>query len=143
MTFKSDLEFGSKYEKELIKYLGYDDFKIMGICFKDYDVEININNKIIYFEVKADRLTKKTNNICIEFQCSNLPSGITTTKANHYAYYEVIDETKHNLYIIPTNTIKKNIMNKTYSRILYGGDNGKSRFYLFDKDVYSKYLREI
>jgi hypothetical protein len=143
MTFKTDLEFGNKYEQEFIKYLGYDDFKIMEGYFKEYDVEINIDNKIIYFEVKADRLTKKTNNICIEFQCNNIPSGITTTKANHYAYYEVIDETKHNLYIIPTNTIKKNIMNKTYNKIIYGGDNGKSRFYLFNKDIYSKYLREI
>ena len=143
MTFKSDLEFGNKYEKELIDYLGYDEFKIMKGCFKDYDIEININNTIKYFEVKADRLMKKTNNICIEFECSNIMSGIATTKADFYAYYEVIDETKHNLYMIPVSRIKKNILNKSYHRIIYGGDNGKSRFYLFNKDIYSKYLIKI
>lgn len=142
-TFIKDLEFGNKYENLLIEYLGYDDAKIMDGCFKDYDIEININNKMVYFEVKADRLTNKTNNICIEFECSKLPSGITTTKANHYAYYEIIDETKHNLYIIPVSRIKKYIILNKYHRIINGGHNYNSKLYLFSKIIFSKYLINV
>lgn len=142
-TFVKDLELGNKYEKLLIEYLGYDDAKIMDGCFKDYDIEININNTMTYFEVKADRLTHKTNNICIEFECSNKPSGITTTKANHYAYYEIIDETKYNLYMIPVSRIKKYIILNKYHRIINGGHNYNCKLYLFNKIIFSKYLINV
>ena len=140
MNFKSDLEFGNKYEQEFIKYLGYDDYKIMIGYFKEYDVEITIDNVITYFEVKADRLTHKTNNICIEYECNNKASGITTTKANHYGYFEIINDNEYKLYVIPVDVIKKNINKKLYHRCINGGDGFKSKFYLFNKGIYSKYI---
>jgi hypothetical protein len=140
MVFKSDLIFGNKYEQEFVNYLGYDNFKIIEGHFKEYDIEIVIDNVIIYFEIKADRLTHKTNNICIEYECNNKPSGITTTKANHYGYFEIINDNEYRLYVIPVNIIKKNINKKLYNRCINGGDGYRSKFYLFNKDIYSKYI---
>lgn len=136
--FYNDLEFGQKYElllTQLIVNDGYQQFKN-----KDYDIMLKNGDEIVYYEVKADKITKNTGNICIEFQCNNKCSGISTTKANYYAYFEVLDDDKYNLYKIPVQKIKKRINEKKYKRIWFGGDNKKSKFYLFNKEIFKKYL---
>jgi hypothetical protein len=41
----------------------------------------------IYYEVKSDRKAHATNNICIEYECSQKPSGINVTQADFYVYF--------------------------------------------------------
>jgi hypothetical protein len=141
-NFTNDLKFGNKYEEELLKHLRYDSYEIMKGYFKPYDIIIKDNYKEYKIEVKSDRLTHKTGNICIESECNGKQSGISTTEADAWAYFEVVNDDKmeYNLYIIPTNIIKKAIKNIKYSRCLKGGDNYKSKFYLFNKNIFDKYL---
>lgn len=141
MTFKKDLDFGNKYEKELLNHLEYKTIKIMKGNFKPYD--IIMDNKV-KFEVKADRWTNKTNNFCIEYKCRGKPSGITTTESDFYGYFEIINDDKllYNLYLIPTKYIKSVIESKKYHRKIRGGDSCASCFYLFNKSIFKKYLKK-
>jgi hypothetical protein len=139
MSFKSDLEFGNKFEKEFVKVMKYPNYRIMGGNFKDYDIEVNEEDKIVKYECKADRHTNKTGNICIEFMCSNKHSGISTTKSDYYAYFEVVDKDKYILYIIPTDIIRESITKKEYIKIMKGGNVFRAEFYLFKKEKFEKY----
>lgn len=139
MTFTTDLEFGEKYEIELLKYLDYEKFKKPKGNFKPYDIKIYKDGKKIKYEVKADKLTYKTGNIAIEYQCNNKLSGIATTKAKYWAYFIIKDDESYDLFIIPKSVIEKSIENKEYKRIVSGGDGYRARLYLFDMDLFKNY----
>lgn len=140
--FKSDLIFGKKYEKAFLNIINAKDFKIMEGNFKEYDLEVYNNNKITKYEIKSDRLTTKTGNICIEYRSYGKDSGISTSESDYYGYFEVIDSDNHILYLIPTNYIKDCIKDKKYTRTMKGGDNYKSEFYLFKKNLFDNYIYE-
>ena len=139
MNFVEDLKFGKKYENELLKYIIYDSYNLADGLFKDYDLKININQKSITYEVKADRLTYKTNNIAIEYECSKKDSGISTTKSDFYAYFIIKPNDNYDLYIIPTEDIKTFIKENKFIRIVNGGDNYNSKMYLFNVNIFKKY----
>jgi len=139
MPFYQDLAFGNKYEQEYLKLTKPAEFKIMTGKFKEYDIEIMDNSKTVYVEVKSDRWTHKTNNLCIEFMCNNTPSGITTTKADFYIYF-VVKPDGYDMYKIPVETLREAITNKTYHKTMRGGDGYRSQFYLFNKDIFKAYL---
>ena len=135
MTWGNDLAFGQKYEMKLVEYLKPDTYE-----FKknnEYDVLAVKDGKETKYEVKADRMMSRTNNICIEFQCSNKPSGIQTTQAEHYAYFDAGVDT---LYLIPVSVIKQFILEGKYTRTINGGDGWRARFHLFPKSVFSEYV---
>jgi hypothetical protein len=138
MPFVGDLAFGNKYEQEYVKITGVTNYQIKTGKFKPYDIEITENNTTHYIEVKADRMTHSTGNMCIEFMCNNEPSGITTTTADFYAYFEVTP-TGYNLYKIPVPIIREAIANKTYHKSVSGGDRWRSNFYLFKKNLFSEF----
>ncbi len=142
MTFNKDLQFGNKYEKEFLNHINYDSFKISEGNFKPYDLLVTNNGKTKKVEVKADRLLKKTGNICIEIECNNKLSGISTTESDYYGYFEVLndDTNSYNLYIIPTIKIKELIKNKKYHRTIQGGDRKASKFHLFNKSHFEDFL---
>ena len=140
IKFISDLKFGNFYELKLLEQIQYDEYKISEGNFKPYDIKIIKNNKSIKYEVKADRLAYKTGNIAIEFQFSNKNSGILTTRAKFYAYFIIKPNDKYDLYIIPVKKIKELIQNKKYKKIVNGGDEYRSKMYLFDLNLFSKYI---
>jgi len=139
MSFNSDLAFGNIYEKKLVELIPNESYLIKEGYFPDYDVEITNNNIMVTYEVKADRYTYKTNNVAIEFECNNSPSGITTTTADYYAYFVIKPYNLFELYIIPTNIIKSKIEEKEYKKILLGGDNKRSRLYIMDLNNFLEY----
>ena len=137
MVWNNDLAFGQQYEKKLVEYLKPDSFE-----FKknnEYDVLVIKGGKETKYEVKADRMMGRTGNICIEFECSKKPSGIQTTQAEHYAYF---DTANNMLYLIPVRIIKEFIVEGKYTRTINGGDGYKARLHLFPKEVFSDYLVE-
>jgi hypothetical protein len=138
IKFNKDLDFGNKYENELLKYIDYDNYDIKQGLFKDYDIEVIKDNKPTYYEVKSDRLTHITKNIVIEYMCSNKPSGISTTTADYYAYFVVYPDNDYDLYIIPTKVIREYISYKYYTKIK-GGDNNRSRMYKFVSFLFGEY----
>ena len=105
MSFNSDLAFGNIYEKKLVEIIPNESYLIKEGYFPDYDIEITNNNIMVTYEVKADRYTYKTNNIAIEFEFNNSPSGIATTTSDFYAYFVIKPYNLFELYIIPTNII--------------------------------------
>lgn len=135
--FIKDLKFGQKYEQLLTTIIENQGFEYCNN--KDYDVKLIKNDKEILYEVKCDRFTHKTNNICIEYECRNKPSGITTTKSNYYAYFVIKPNNDYDVYIIPVKSILKRIKNKKYKYIINGGDNKLSKFYLFNKSCFDKF----
>jgi hypothetical protein len=138
MTFIKDLKRGLKYELEFLKYIDYDTYEQSKGVFKDYDISIYKNGVNTTYEIKADFLSYKTGNICIEFECNNKASGIISTKSNYYGYFIIHDDI-YDLYIIDTNIIKFMINDKKYKKILNGGDGKRAKFYLFDLNLFKNY----
>jgi hypothetical protein len=143
MNFKNDLVFGQNFELELINILKPTQYKISKGCFKPYDIKICEGSKTLYYEVKSDRYTHTTGNVCIEYLCSNQPSGIQTTISNFYAYFVVKPDDKYDLYIIPTDYIIDLINKKKYHKNISGGDNYRAKFYLFKIELFEKFLHKL
>lgn len=140
MSLQKDLNFGKKYEKELMRYIIYENIYWSEGCFHSYDIAFFNFDIPTYFEVKADRMMYKTGNIAIEFFCGKKYSGISTTRSDYYAIFEVIGDKNYNLYIIPTEFIKNMISQMKYKRIVNGGDYYNSKMYLFDKSIFSDFF---
>jgi len=135
--FRNDLNFGQKYEKLFCELMGLTDFNISKGKFKPYDILDNVTN--LKYEVKSDRLGYKTGNIAIEYECSNKPSGITTTEADYYPYF-IINKTGYDLYLIPVEVIREKI--KTGNRrSVNGGDGYRSKMYLFKISEFDEYKK--
>lgn len=144
MSFYECLRKGQFYETELLKYLNYDSFttsKDMG-QFSDYDIQIVKDNETIAYEVKSDFKSARTKNLCVEYKCSNKPSGISTTKSNYWANFNVLNEknNQYELYVIPVDVLKEKINNKEYHRDMRGGTEYRNQFYLFALSLFSDYL---
>ena len=139
MSFNLDLEFGNIYEKKLVDIIPNDSYIIKEGYFPYYDVEITKDNIKTKYEVKADRCAYKTANIAIEFKCNGLPSGISKTQADYYAYYIIKPYNLFELYIIPTQIIKDKINSLEYKRTMFGGDNKSSEMYIFGLDLFEEY----
>jgi hypothetical protein len=136
MSFQEDLKFGNSYEQKLIKQLNLINYEVApNKKFKDWDIK----TETATYEVKTDRFTYKTGNFCIEYECFNKPSGISTTKATYYAYY-VVKPTGENLYLIPVNELKQ-IIEKLKPFTKYVGDYKSSACYLINIKHFEKYLK--
>jgi hypothetical protein len=137
MTFVNDLKFGKVYENDAKDRLV--NAKIIEGKFKPYDM---IDEDGLKYEVKSDRWTFKTGNLCIEFECNNKPSGITSSEADFYFYYVVnTASTKpyECVYKIPTVNIREMINKASYHKIQKGGDLWRSKFYLFKVELFEGY----
>jgi hypothetical protein len=139
MTFIDDLKFGNIYEQDCLTRLKC--AKIMQGKFKPYDV---IDEKGIKYEVKADRWTYRSHNLCIEFECNDKPSGITSTEADYYMYYIVNTDNKDKPYEyvlkIPSDDIRALIEDEKYHKVQKGGNGWRSKFYLFRDTLFEKYI---
>jgi hypothetical protein len=138
MSFYKDLAFGQIYEKLLCKILNTESFELCNT--KDYDVKLIQNGIETFYEVKTDRYTHKTNNICIEYLYKGHPSGISSTKADYYAYFVVKPNKEYDVYIVPVTSILRRIRKEKYKRIVNIGDKNMSTCYLFDKQIFEKFL---
>ncbi len=143
MNFKKDLAFGNTFEDRLIKLIPHDSFNKPNGYFKEYDIEFTSDNKITRYEVKTDRMTYKTSNIAIEYECRNKQSGINATTADYFAYFvtDTKDTNKYVLFIIPVDYIKQRIKSRDYRGNISGGDYNASKMYLFNANVFLDYYR--
>lgn len=139
MPFAPDLAFGKVYETKLVEYIKPDSFEQSQGLYKGWDVKMVQDGNTHLYEVKADRLMYRTNNICIEYECSTKPSGIQTTEADTYAIFEV---GTNSIYLIPVPVLKLAILEMKYTRKMAGGDGWRSKFYLFPKILFSDYKKE-
>ena len=129
MKFQSDLKFGQIYEKEFIKIMGFQTYKHeTSKAIKEYDIIVKHNTNETKYEIKADRLSYKTGNVCIEIANCGRPSGITSTKSDYWGYF-VIKPDGYDLYLIPTEELKEMVNSKKY-KVIRGGDGKKSELIL-------------
>lgn len=131
MTFLSDLSFGKRYEDIAISLLNEPIVHRPDGYFKEYDFKTDKSS----YEVKADRLTNRTGNFFIEFQCSNKPSGIMSTTAEYWFYFVVVGDS-YRAYKIPTSYLKS-ILKNNY-RIMNGGDRNKG--YLIPESTFKEFI---
>ena len=135
MGFQSDLALGKVYEQLAIKYLKQKGEALLdypeGYC-KQYDF---ITDKSSY-EVKADRMTHKTGNLFIEYECSGKPSGLSTTDAKYWFYFILMPENGYRAYKIPTEFLKGVA---EAGRTVNGGDGWRSKGYLCNESWFRGY----
>jgi hypothetical protein len=127
MGFHEDLAFGQKYEQIAISLL--DGAGRGDICLpppgKHSPWDFKHNNNA--YEVKADRRANSTGNLCIEYEHTGIPSGISITEAEHWIYF-VIVPTGYMVYKIPVSVLRSYLTKEGVRRC--DTDGGNSRFLL-------------
>ena len=139
MGFKNDLQFGKKYEGIS---MGFNNFDRIVLApprqFKDWDYYTVTGDKKTSYEVKSDKLSYKTGNLAIEFQCNKKASGLTATKADYWYYFVVDSKNKYEVYKFPVDELKQLVLREN-CRQVNGGDGWRARMYLLKKSKCSKY----
>lgn len=139
-NFNQDLKFGQHYEKEFLRLMKFKNYKHeTSKVISDYDIIVYNNDEEIKYEIKADRLSHKTNNICIELTCNDRPSGLSITHSHYWGYFVLKNYGKeYDLYIIPTQDIKDLIYSNNF-RTIRGGDK-QNELILIPLQYFQKYL---
>lgn len=134
MSWRADLALGQKYEKIALAKLG--DGHIItpppDIAHSAWDFQHNGRS----YEVKSDRWTARTGNLCIEYEHTGVPSGISITGADDWIYY-AIDGTTHYAYKIPTDALRAAVGRPGVRK--HSTDGGNSKFYLIPERDFSAY----
>lgn len=142
----NDLSEGQKGERVIANYFNKN-FGLDAITYNnnsDYDFVGRKDGKTIYFEVKTDRYEyfkgEKTFNMFIEITCSGKPSGILTSKADHFVYYYPDLE---KFYIIKMDDLRLLCIKENIQLTSMSGDGGRTEGYLvhrnFWKDKFKVY----
>lgn len=138
--FYNDLMNGRTYEIKLLSHVEHVKYIQSKGYFKEYDLKIYHKPKRYNtYEVKSDKQINIYGNICIEYECNNKPSGITTSTARYWAIFEPKD-TLYTLYIIPSKIIREYIEDKKYFKDCMGGDNKLSKLFIFDKTLFKDFI---
>lgn len=128
-SFSEDLKIGIKAQDFLIKELEGElpGLKSMQGNFSNYDL---VSNSGYTIEVKFDIKSKLTNNIAIEYEFNNNPSGLASTKAIEWVHiYYLKDKWVYSR--IKTDNLKAFIRNNWKElRKLKGGDRNNSKLIL-------------
>ena len=137
MAFFSDLDYGNRIQRKVLEGTGLV-FREAEGCFKDWDATVFRNNRIEYWEFKADRRTIQTGNLAIEMLCNGKPSGIWATKADYWIHCVCDGDDVLEVYEIPVKDLNDAITRQLYDTIR-DTDNGRTVMYLFNKNVFSKF----
>ena len=136
--FKEDLAHGKVYERIALDSLGSGSVELPPPgAFSDWDFK---HNDIAY-EVKSDRRCQKTGNLCIEYEHTNKPSGISISKADVWIYYVLYDTAggrgeAWDVYHIPVDVLKERmVLGRQWNT-----DGGNSRFWLVKADLFEDCL---
>ena len=141
MGFISDKLFGKKYERDFVELIEYDSYRFPENDYhKEWDLETTKDDVVTHFEVKADRRTFATGNICIEFAYKGEDSGIMTTKADYWVLYVVNEGKVERIYLVPTEDLRKMITDEKYHKTINCGDGWKSKCHLFQEALFTEYL---
>jgi len=156
-NFNDDITVGEKGEEVIKSILEKKGLKFISDN-KDskYDLKMELNSKIITFEVKTDvwcvpgryldmpfgRIwveSKDSGNLFIEFESWNRPAGIDVTNAQVFIYYfPYFNE----YWTIKTSDLKRLITNNKFRQTKLSGDEGSNtRGYLIPREKYKTYFK--
>jgi hypothetical protein len=126
IMFTADLSFGKKWEKvaQDLLFPGQQVETSEG-CFKGWDFKCGD----VKVEVKADRLAYRygNNSMFIEYECSEKPSGISTTEADYWVYFMVHPNGSFLHFTLDTAELKKACEGCVSKN---GGDGYRSKGYI-------------
>ena len=127
--FQKDLELGVRAQEFIIKQLQpeFPSIKSIPGKFSNFDLKSNSGYTA---EVKYDRVSKRTQNVGIEFKYNNKLSGISTTTAIEWIHiYHLKDNIVYSR--IRTHDLKA-FLRSNWDKLVKvdGGDDGKSRLTL-------------
>ena len=128
-----DLAFGQSYEKEAIKLLG-NGLLITPPPGKHSPWDFLHNGRA--YEVKADRQTVRTGNLCIEYEHTQNPSGLSITEAEEWIYFAVKTD-GYSCYKIPVSILKNAVSVPGVRK--WHTDGGNSKFYLIPANAFESY----
>ena len=128
MNFQADLSFGKRWEQKAQTLLTLTECVVETAPegqFKKWDFRTCCGA----YEVKADRLAYKygCKTMFIEYECSDKPSGISSTEADYWVYFMVRPNGEYVAYRIPIEALKKACVG---CPVKSGGDGYKSRGYI-------------
>lgn len=148
-----------------VNYNYHEDFKLARVCEQEvadiicanqqcklihrgkdnkYDLKFEKDGKYTTVEVKEDFTCERTGNVGLEFSCRGKDSGISVSQADFYCYKIHEPSGYINFYLIRTDNLKRLIVDKSYFRIVNGGDLGSNSLnYLFKLDVIKRYATKI
>lgn len=122
--FQELLRFGQKFERKSLEFFQYDTVRFPEGKHSEYDYILNEDTDPITVEVKADKLAKKTGNICIEYAEKGKPSGLGLCTATYWVHYVCGSKWA---YKIPLNDLQALVKG---CRSMNGGNGRTSSFYL-------------
>lgn len=138
VSFISDLAFGKLFEEKCLQFLlPYDEAeRAPNKRFSDWDIKLkHKNGETTTYEVKADRMVRRTGNFFIEVEGRNgNPSGLCTSKADVYVLIKPTADLQdiEFLYEVPIDTMKEFYKTATNFRHSNTGSYG---FLLREADV--------
>ena len=135
MTFKDDLAKGLEIEQRVLEiYRKEYPCATLVNAYKGYDIWIP---ELHYgVEVKYDPMSNKTNNIVVEIEMNGKPSGLMTSTARYWIFYD--DDVF--LQISMRNIIKCIFVNKLiYTEFTGSGDKNSKKAFLIKKEILYKY----
>jgi hypothetical protein len=146
MSFQKDLEFGRYYEIEFLKNIEYDRFEQAppNEKFSDWDLKVyHDHNKIITYEIKADKQALETNNLCIEYQnYKGGKSGISSSRADFWIFMCIDPISGYHIYKISRKELIKMINNQEFDKQIIVRDSG-NKCVLFSLSKFKKYLYKV
>lgn len=135
MSFKKDLEVGKFAEKHVCDFFSKNNIKCKVDCGKYnlWDLEVDLNGKILTCEVKYDKMASSTGNLAVEFYNPKLgrPSGLFATEAKLWIF--VLDDPL-SIWTCGTIVLKNYFEKAKFVRIhTHAGDKNAS-IKLFEKE---------
>jgi hypothetical protein len=139
MTFHEDLIKGLEIEKRVLdRYLRNNPCATIVNAYKGYDIWLPEENYGI--EVKYDPKSNETGNVVVEIEMNGKPSGLMTTTAKYWVFYD--DDMF--MQISTRNIIKCIFLNKLiYTEFTGKGDKAPKKAFLVKKDILYKYGEPI
>ena len=133
-NFVKDLEFGTTWQEVAQQLVGGSIEPAPKGRFKPYDF---IADGVKY-EVKADRLAHKygCKTMFIEYECSGVPSGISTTEAEYVIYFMVMPGGEYKCYKLPIVELRNGCCGCPVKK---GGDGWRSRGYIVPVEMFKTY----
>ena len=131
-TFTGDLKRGKQVEEIVLSVVRrtYPSATIINGKFKEYDIWIPEISKSI--EVKGDQKSMYTGNFVVEIEMFNKPSGLLTTKADYWVFYDG----EELIWMTPIKLIELIMLRSLrWASFVGKGDTHPKKAYLIPKDI--------
>lgn len=83
-----------------------------------------------YIEVKFDKMSLKTSNLCFETSNGSKPTGIMLTQADVIAYVSPINDFTYKIFLFHLEALKAYLTSSPKAKLKRGGDKKKFSMYI-------------